>query len=68
MLNDKLVVRNEITMTYLFPALRARLVMKSVEYKTVVNRTMEYQTMLDESVVDAEIPTFSACSCTAKQV
>ena len=26
MLNDKLVVRNEITMAYLFPALRARLV------------------------------------------
>ena len=32
MLNDKLVVRNEISMAYLFPALQARPVVKCVEY------------------------------------
>ena len=45
MLNDKLVVRNEITMAYLFPALRARLVVKSVEYKPVVHETVVNKTM-----------------------
>ena len=65
MVIDKLMVRNDITMAYLFLALRARLVVKSVEFKTVVheetvvNKTMEYQTMLDESVVHAKMPMFS---------
>ena len=57
MLNDKPVVRNEISMTYLFPALQARPVVKSIEYKTVVHETVEYETvvykeLLDESMVE----------------
>ena len=53
MLNDKLVVRNEITMTYLFPALRARPVVKTEEYETIEYNTLEYET-----VVCDEMPMF----------
>ena len=53
MLNDKLVVRNEIPMTYLFPALRARPVVKTEEYETIEYNTLEYET-----VVCDEIPVF----------
>ena len=53
MLNDKPVVRNEISMTYLFPALQARPVVKSIEYNTVVHETVEYET-----VVCDEMPLF----------
>ena len=42
---DKLVARDEITMAYLFLALRARLVVKSVEYKTVVHETVVKKTI-----------------------
>ena len=60
---DKLVARDEITMAYLFLALRARLVVKSVEYKTVVheivvNDTEDYETVEYETVVCDEMPMF----------
>ena len=49
MLNGKLMVKNEIPMPYLFPALQARPVVKTMEYNT-----MEYET-----VVCDEMPMFS---------
>ena len=42
---DKLVARDEITMAYLSLALRTRLVVKSVEYKTVVHETVVKKTI-----------------------
>ena len=63
MLNDKPLVRNEISMRYLFPALQARPVVKCVEYKTVVheivvNDTEDYETVEYETVVCDEMPMF----------
>ena len=49
-LNDKLVVRNEINMVFIFPALRARPVLKSVVNKTVENETVENETVKYETV------------------
>ena len=61
--DDKLVVRNEINMVYMFPALRARPVLKSVVFKTVVYKivvikTEEYDTMEYETVVCDGMPMF----------
>ena len=63
MLNVKPLVRNEISMAYLFPALQARPVVKCVEYKTVVheivvNDTEDYETVEYETVVCDEMPMF----------
>ena len=58
MLNDKPLVRNEVSMAYLFPALQARPVVKSVEYKTVVTETVFNDTEDYETVVCDEMAMF----------
>ena len=45
MLNVTPLVRDEISMAYLFPALQARPVVKSIEYKTVVHETVVKKTI-----------------------
>ena len=49
-LNDKLVIRNEMNMVFIFPALRARPVLKSVVIKTVEYETVKYETVENETV------------------
>ena len=70
MLNDKIVVRNEISMAYLFPGLHARPLVKSVEYKTVVHKTVaneteDYEIVEYEALVCDETPLFLSrwCPC-----
>ena len=62
------MVRNEINMVFIFPALRARPVLKSVvtktveyetvKYEAVEYKTVKYETVKNETVVCNKMPMF----------